>query len=314
MLPRSLWVFAVIAVLGRGLLLMPGASEAHGGGGGGQNSGGHGGGGGGHNGGGHGGGGFHGGASYSGGFHGSGFYVNHGHYAAFPSGAFHGGNLQGVGSPALVFHGVGTPGVAFHNAGFHAGGGWHSGGRNNGSQHAFGRPGIRGGGLGLGYGIAYVDGSGWPSYGSGYYNSPGSYGDWYANGAYYGIPAVDYNTLPYDYNVGPTNLFPTALSIDDYTTYDSSVAYSQTTDINSAACTIRVPDPNAQIWFQDYLTQEQGTVRAFETSTLQPGTTYMYHIRARWIQNGQPVEQTRDVPVSAGQGVFVDFVGAPVQR
>jgi uncharacterized protein (TIGR03000 family) len=81
----------------------------------------------------------------------------------------------------------------------------------------------------------------------------------------------------------------------------------------TAGFTVRVPDPNAEIWFQDYKTRERGMVRDFQSDTLQVGKTYTFHIRARWMQNGQPVEQSRDVPAQAGQQQTIDFTKAPGQ-
>jgi uncharacterized protein (TIGR03000 family) len=83
---------------------------------------------------------------------------------------------------------------------------------------------------------------------------------------------------------------------------------------NAADFVVRVPDPNAEIWFQDHQTRQRGTVRNFESADLQSGKNYTFHIKARWMQNGQPVEQTRDVQVQAGQRVNVDFTGAQAQN
>ena len=81
----------------------------------------------------------------------------------------------------------------------------------------------------------------------------------------------------------------------------------QAVNPNDATFTVRLPDPNAEVWFQDYKTRERGSVREFESAALQAGKTYHFQIRARWNQNGQPVEQTRDVPAQAGQHMTVDF-------
>jgi uncharacterized protein (TIGR03000 family) len=64
---------------------------------------------------------------------------------------------------------------------------------------------------------------------------------------------------------------------------------------------------NARIWFDGDLTHQTGPVRDFESPPLQPGQTYTYNIRARWMQNGQPVTQDRTVTV-AGQRTMVDFM------
>jgi uncharacterized protein (TIGR03000 family) len=78
-------------------------------------------------------------------------------------------------------------------------------------------------------------------------------------------------------------------------------------DGKAAGFVVRLPDPNAQVWFDNYATKQQGNVRGYVSDNLEPNRTYSYHVRARWMDNGRPVEQTRDVTVRAGQQVSVDF-------
>jgi uncharacterized protein (TIGR03000 family) len=68
---------------------------------------------------------------------------------------------------------------------------------------------------------------------------------------------------------------------------------AQVSDPNAASFVVRVPDPNAEIWFQNYKTQQRGMVREYESPALNPGTTYTFQMRARWMQNGRPVEKPR---------------------
>jgi len=70
---------------------------------------------------------------------------------------------------------------------------------------------------------------------------------------------------------------------------------------------VRVP-PNAEIWFEDAKTQQTGTFRAFISPTLETGQDYVYHVRTRWTENGQPVEKTRDLRVRAGDQLSIDFL------
>jgi uncharacterized protein (TIGR03000 family) len=69
-----------------------------------------------------------------------------------------------------------------------------------------------------------------------------------------------------------------------------------------------VPDPDAQVWFQGVPVQRSGTDREYESPPLQPDRTYHYDIRARWTENGQTYDQTRTVPVHAGDRVTVSFL------
>ena len=48
-------------------------------------------------------------------------------------------------------------------------------------------------------------------------------------------------------------------------------------------------------------------VRSFQSPPLTPGRRYAYEVRARWQANGRPVTQSREVRVTAGSNVEVDF-------
>ena len=75
---------------------------------------------------------------------------------------------------------------------------------------------------------------------------------------------------------------------------------------NSAIIDVRVP-PNAQIWFEDQPTTQAGTFREFISPPLEPDRTFTYDVRARWMENGRPVERTRHINVHAGDQLNVDF-------
>jgi uncharacterized protein (TIGR03000 family) len=68
-----------------------------------------------------------------------------------------------------------------------------------------------------------------------------------------------------------------------------------------------MPDPNAQVWFEGSKTQQTGTTREFESPQLTPGHSYVYHIRGRWMENGQTHDETRNVTVTSGEWRTVDF-------
>ena len=69
---------------------------------------------------------------------------------------------------------------------------------------------------------------------------------------------------------------------------------------------VRVPG-NAQVWFGGASTQQNGSVREFVSPPLVPGRDYTYQIRARWMEGGREIDQTRTVRVHAGERVTVDF-------
>jgi uncharacterized protein (TIGR03000 family) len=67
----------------------------------------------------------------------------------------------------------------------------------------------------------------------------------------------------------------------------------------------------AEVWFDGERTSETGRTRDYVSPALTPGKHYSYAIRARWIENGQPVDQTRKVTVGAGAVTTVDFTKSP---
>jgi uncharacterized protein (TIGR03000 family) len=75
-----------------------------------------------------------------------------------------------------------------------------------------------------------------------------------------------------------------------------------------------LPDANAEVFFGDYKTKSLGKARQFESPVLQPDKTYSYVIRAVWDRNGETVTQQREVTVSAGARVAVDFTQPPPKQ
>ena len=51
----------------------------------------------------------------------------------------------------------------------------------------------------------------------------------------------------------------------------------------------------------------RGADRSFASPALTPGKTYTYEVKARWMEDGQPVEQTRRVKVEANRTSTVEF-------
>jgi len=154
----------------------------------------------------------------------------------------------------------------------------------------------------LGYGLGnWGWGWGYPYYGGyygGYYSTPYySVSDYYSPGStYYSSP--NYYYQQFTYNAVPQSGY--------YGNVDNSTVQQQL-DPNAADFTVMVPDPNAQIWFENYQTQQRGTLREFESAPLQRGKSYTFQIHARFNKNGHMVDQVRNVPAQAGQHVTVDF-------
>lgn len=169
-------------------------------------------------------------------------------------------------------HGGGHASVS-HGGGHPGGGGAHYGGGYSRGGYGYGRGGYGYGGRGYGWGGWY--GGYWPGwYGDyGYSYAP----DYYGDGGYYPPP------------------------------YAQPMPYAQGNPIpaNVAEVRVIVPDPQATVMFDGNATTQTGTDRLFNTPPL--AGTSQYHIRATWMQNGQPMSQERVVSVTPGHMAVVDF-------
>jgi uncharacterized protein (TIGR03000 family) len=216
----------------------------------------------------------------------------------------HGGGGHGGGAVhGGAVHGGAVHGGAVHS-GYHGGGGYHGGyyhggGYNSGYYHG-GYGGYHGYGY-RGYGYGYYPGiylslGGWPYYGGYGY---GSYG-------YSSYPS--YGSYPYysDYSAyySPSMTYTPSYA-PDYST--PAYNYAPPADTTTATVTIHVP-PDAQVWFDDSLTRQNGEMRTFVTPPLESGKVFHYNVRARWMNGNTPVDTTRSVEVRAGQRTDVDFM------
>ena len=77
--------------------------------------------------------------------------------------------------------------------------------------------------------------------------------------------------------------------------------------------TVIVP-ADADVFIDGAPMTQTGTERIFNSPPLEKGYRYSYTIRARWTEDGSPVEQTRTVSVTPGKGVRVDFTSPPPDR
>ena len=75
---------------------------------------------------------------------------------------------------------------------------------------------------------------------------------------------------------------------------------------------VKVPVPNAKVFFNENLVEQQGTDRTLMTPVLQPGT-YNYRVKATWTENGIEKSQDRTVSVQPGQAVTLTFGESKVQ-
>jgi uncharacterized protein (TIGR03000 family) len=214
---------------------------------------------------------------------------------------------------AVVVSLASTLPCAGHGGGGHGGGAGHvlgGFGPGRGFRGGFGRPGFFGYpglygfpwygfglGLGLGYGLGYgfggYGGYGYGGYGYGGYGYPymGGYGYPVYGGPGYGAPpaaacAVAGQGVP----AGPAPGAPIQLATSD------------------TLLSIRVP-PNATVRINGEKTSQNGPLREYLSSGLEPGRTYTFVVTAQWTApNGLAVQLEQRVQVQGGQRRNVDFL------
>jgi uncharacterized protein (TIGR03000 family) len=70
---------------------------------------------------------------------------------------------------------------------------------------------------------------------------------------------------------------------------------------------VAVPAANAEVWLNGERTAQTGTDRRFKSPPIDPNKDYSYEVKARWLENGKPVERTQTVLVQANQRLTVDL-------
>jgi hemoglobin len=158
---------------------------------------------------------------------------------------------------------------------------------------------------------------GWGGYG-GYGGSWGGYGGWGGWGGWAGptwnYPSGFYGWHTYPATVYPGWGFPNAgyVSGPVNTGFPSplggrvSYSYPGVPDELPARITVHVP-ADAELWFDGQLTAQRGRERVFTTPPVEHQRRYAYEVRARWMEDGREVDQTRRVRFHGGDQVTVDF-------
>ena len=83
-------------------------------------------------------------------------------------------------------------------------------------------------------------------------------------------------------------------------------AFPEETKPNAVRLTVLVPKADTQLFFDGYQTHQTGYKREFATE-MAKGTTGVYHVKARWTENGIVHEETRHVHVHPGLREVIDF-------
>jgi uncharacterized protein (TIGR03000 family) len=172
-------------------------------------------------------------------------------------------------------------------------GAWHGNGNfHNGNFHNF----DHGHNHGNGFGVIIAPGWGW-GYGGWGYGYP--YYD-YGYGAGVGPAVYNYDA---DYYTGPSNGY----AMPPATAQAGAASGQQTPPADDLAhVQIKVP-ADAEVWFGTGKTSQTGATREFVSPPLTPGQQYTYDIRARWLQDGKEMTETRQIVVGAGMWKGVDF-------
>jgi uncharacterized protein (TIGR03000 family) len=77
--------------------------------------------------------------------------------------------------------------------------------------------------------------------------------------------------------------------------------------------TVEVP-ASAEVSIEGVTSKQTGTSRQFVSPKLVPGKQYVYELRARWTEDGRVVEQTRNLFVTAGERLAVNFLAPPAME
>ncbi len=130
----------------------------------------------------------------------------------------------------------------------------------------------------------------WGPYGYGWGGYPYGYGGWGYS------PYAGYPDVIYDRNVLPAG-------------------YAAQQSDGTALIEVVLPTDDARVWIDGNATSSRGTERRYNSPSLQAGHNYSYTVKASWItENGDLATVERQVPLSAGSRVLVDFTRSPLQR
>jgi uncharacterized protein (TIGR03000 family) len=103
---------------------------------------------------------------------------------------------------------------------------------------------------------------------------------------------------------------PFAITYPIYTTNEVVATPAATTTMPPEGDTLRLQvlvPPSAEVWINGAKMNQRGAQREFVSPPLTPGSHYAYSVRARWDENGQVIDQTREVKFAPGQSISLNF-------
>jgi len=145
---------------------------------------------------------------------------------------------------------------------------------------------------------------GYTPYGYGYGAYPG-----YRMGIYYASTSnyrpSTYTPTPATSRISPASTVAVNTSVRP-ASYESYYPANPVTS-QTALIEVRVP-AEAEVWFDGEKSIQTGLERSFRSPALQPDTIYSYEVKARWTENGKPVEKMRKVRIMKGEQIRITFL------
>jgi len=125
----------------------------------------------------------------------------------------------------------------------------------------------------------------------------------YYGSSYYYEPTYSYVQPTYSYAQ------PTIVAPETYAPLNLGSTVTPAEDVVTSVTVDVVVPAAAEVWFDGYKTNQTGSTREFVSPALEPGRTFTYDVRARWTDaTGRVVDETKQVPVKAGQQVTINFM------
>jgi len=115
----------------------------------------------------------------------------------------------------------------------------------------------------------------------------------------YGGPAYIYGS-----EMTPAGAVGNTPNIQSYRSF-----YSPPESGNQATIEVLLPDPAAQVAFDDKMTEQKGENRVFISPALDPAKIYTYAVKVTCMDDGKEVTRMADVHVQGGRATVVDFRG-----
>jgi uncharacterized protein (TIGR03000 family) len=140
----------------------------------------------------------------------------------------------------------------------------------------------------------------------GYYGG-GRYREYYSYGRPYGLAnfpgPLPIPTTPFGFR-RPAHLSPPHDAAE--VVVDAPPFRASSPKGGVASLEVQLP-AEAELWIEGRKTSKTGASREFVTPLLSPSESFVYEVRARWREGERDVEQTRQVPIRAGDRLNVRF-------